>query len=216
MHPAHQQYQPVVLQRPPIAPVRPDLIAIVGFGNRASVLAAPATAAAPTITQVIQNVIPSQSDGLGGGTNIAAGLRVAGSLLRNAPKGFRRRAWLLSDGMPNCEENEIFPQLQLLTSQYVNVNTIAFGNDADVKLLQRIAAATHNGRYFQVNDLAALTRAFVGSQPHHHSIATKPELTVYVIDKSGSMWDPMGTSKKIDIVQQALLNLVHYKKQLFS
>ncbi len=214
MHAAHQHYQPVVLQRQ--LSTRPDLIALVGFGNRAIVLASPATAAAPAITRVITSAIAITSDGLGGGTNIAAGLRVAATLLRNAPKGFRKRIWLLSDGMPNDGADEIFSQLQQLRNSYVNVNTIAFGDEADVPLLKHISAATHNGRFFQVNDLAALTAAFVGSQPRQHSIATKPELTVYVIDKSGSMWDRMGTSKKIEVVQQALLNLVHYKKQLFS
>lgn len=216
MYATSTQYQPVALQQPPVAVVHPDLIAIVGFADRASVLAAPANANAPTIAHIIKNVITSKSDGLGGGTNITAGLRAAGSLLRNAPRGFRKRIWLLSDGRPTDEENEIFPQLQLLRSQYVNVNSIAFGNDADVPLLKRIASATHNGHFFQANDLATLTRVLVGSQLPRHSIGTKPESTIYLIDKSGSMWGPMGTSQKIDVVQAALLNLLQNKRLLFT
>jgi Mg-chelatase subunit ChlD len=203
--------------RPAPAPhTAPDQIALVGFATRAHILATPAPAAAATILDAIRNKLTNSSNGIGGSTNIAAGLRLANGLLLKAPCGFRKRVWLLSDGQPNEEENEIFPQVNALRASWTNLNTIAFGYDADEDLLRRMAAATHNGHFFKVSDVATLSAAFAGVRQRQNSIASKPEMTVYVIDQSGSMGDHCGLQRKIDVVAEALANLVHQKKQLYS
>jgi Mg-chelatase subunit ChlD len=79
-----------------------------------------------------------------------------------------------------------------------------------------MAAATHNGHFFKVSDVATLSAAFAGVRQRQNSIASKPEMTVYVIDQSGSMGDHCGLQRKIDVVAEALANLVHQKKQLYS
>jgi len=209
--PAVQYRQPVVSNHTP-----PDRIALVGFATRAHILAAPAFPAAPSIIDAIRNKLTAESSSIGSSTNITAGLRLAVSLLANAPRGFRKRAWLLSDGQPNEEASEIFPQVEVLRANWINLNCIAFGDDADEALLRRMAASTHNGHFFKASDVATLSAAFTGVRQRRHSIATKPEMTVFVLDQSGSMWDAIGSQRKIDVVAEALANLVHQKKQLFS
>ena len=193
----------------------PDQIALVGFSTQAHILASPAPASSPAILDAIRNKLIDQSNGNGGATNITAGLRLANSLVQKAPRGFRKRVWLLSDGQPNEEEGQIFPQVDALRANWTNLNCIAFGSDADEELLRRMAAATHNGRFFQVSDLVTLSTAFAGVRKHNHSIASKPEMTVFVLDQSGSMWDRCGSVRKIDVVAEALANLVHQKRTLF-
>lgn len=206
------QYKPSAVSKQTPA----DRIALIGFAARAHVLAAPAVPAAPSIIDAIRNKLNVNSPAIGSSTNIAAGLRLAASLIANAPRGFRKRVWLLSDGQPTEEQNEILPQVEVLRANWANLNCIAFGNDADEALLQRMAAATHNGHFFKVSDVATLAAAFTGVPQRRHSIASKPEMTVFVLDQSGSMWEALGSQRKIDVVAEALVNLVHQKKQLYS
>lgn len=193
--------------------VQPDLIGIVGFATTSSLLAEPSIASAQPLIGAIQQLHKRG----GGGTNIAAGLRSAGRVLRNAPKGFRKRVWLLSDGEATDEQGTIVPTAQSLRSEFVNINTIGFGNSFDRRTLELISATTHNGRFFQVTDIAALTAALMSAAPrNHHSVASKPEVTIFCIDLSGSMSEPMGNTTKIATVEAALLSLLDYKRRMFS
>ncbi len=193
--------------------VRPDLIGLVGFSYRSMVLATPVVASNQSLTGAIQQL----HNKVGGGTNISAGLRDAGAVLRNAPNGFRKRIWLLSDGEATDEQSAIIPTAQMLRSEFVNINCIGFGNRFDRKTLELISATTHNGKFFQAADIAALTTALMSAAPrHHHTVASKPEATVYCIDLSGSMNEPMGNTTKIATVEAALMGLIDYKRRMFS
>jgi Mg-chelatase subunit ChlD len=205
-HTNARQYQP-------IQATRPDLIGIVGFCSYSTVLAMPATAGSALLTNAIQHL----HNRIGSGTNIAAGLREAGAMLRYAPRGFRKRVWLLSDGEATDEKNVILPTAEALRSEFVNINTVGFGNQFDRKTLELVSATSHNGRFFQASDIAALTTALMSAAPrHHHSIASKPEVTVFCVDISPSMNEPMGGSTKIATVEAALLGLLDYKRKVFS
>ncbi len=193
--------------------VQPDLIGLVGFSTRSMVLATPAMAASTSLTTAIRKL----HENVGGGTNIAAGLREAGTILRRAPRGFRERIWLLSDGEATNEQSAIIPTAQMLRSEFVNINCIGFGNRFDRPTLDLISATTHNGKVFQASDIAALTTALMSASPRHrHSIASKPEATAYCIDLSGSMSGPMGNTTKIATVEAALIGLLDYKRRMFS
>ena len=67
-----------------------------------------------------------------------------------------------------------------------------------------------------MRDIASLTTALMTGAPRQHNIATKPETTVYCIDVSGSMAEPMGTTTKIATVEAALMGLIDYKRRFFS
>ena len=139
-------------------------------------------------------------------------------MLAVTPPGFYRRIWLLSDGLPNRETDQIIPVARQARRLYINVNTIGFGDSYDEELLRAISATTHNGKFFRVSSLRQLSEALIRSgagngprKTHEHA-----EATVICVDLSGSMVNPMGGKRKIEVLEEALLHLIHYKQRCFS
>jgi Mg-chelatase subunit ChlD len=193
--------------------VRPDLVGLVGFSTSSTVFAVPSVPSSKSLIAAVRQL----HQNVGGGTNIAAGLRDAGRMLRGAPRGFRKKVWLLSDGEATEEESAIMPTAQRLRSEFVNINTIGFGDHFDRRTLELISATTHNGKFFQAADIAALNAALMSAAPRHrHSIASKPETTIFCIDVSGSMSGRMGNTTKIATVEAALFGLIEHKRRMFS
>lgn len=157
----------------------------------------------------------------GTGTDLASGLSQAVRMLCAAPQGMLRRIWLLSDGMPvpdtRLERERIVATAREAAQARINVNTIGFGEPGnwDPRLLGNIAAATHRGRYVEVSTARKLAETLA----HGHTTRTarhRAEATVFVIDCSLSMNEPMEGQRKIDIVKDTLLKLLYYKQQMFA
>jgi Mg-chelatase subunit ChlD len=151
---------------------------------------------------------------LGGLTNLTDGLRVAIQMASQSPIGTHRRIWLLSDGYPNVDTDQVMNVAAQAYRHWVNVNTIGFGDEYDAALLRRISEATHNGRFVPVHTLRELTAALVGNGRRRHHCRT--ETTILAIDLSGSMAGPMEGRRKIEVVQEAILHLLRYKQVCFS
>ena len=191
----------------------PDQIALTGFnddGFRINGFAEPHDARLQSRIGTLDRSIR------GSYTNIAGGLGVSIELLTRAPRGALRRLWCLSDGHSNRQTNQIMPRVQEARDAWININTIAFGNEADRRLLQQIAAGTHNGKFFEAQDLLSLTQVFTKGahrlKRRHH----RQEYTVICLDLSGSMMGRMGATRKIDVVSEALLSLLAYKQSTFA
>ena len=193
-----------------------DLIGLVIFNDNGQVVAKPAEPHAHWLQERVAS-LPSRVSGFS--TNITDGLRKGLGLLKRSPKGRLRRIWLLTDGMPNREQGELMSVVAEARRHHVNINTIGFGDPGaalyDPGLLKKIAGATHNGRFVQVNSLRALSNALkrdARSGLGHR----RPETTVLVIDCSGSMVQRMENKPRIDVVVEAINHLLHYKQKCFS
>lgn len=196
----------------------PDRIGIVAFNDTGFVIAKPAEAHAAWLQERTRQLHRKVT---GCYTNIADGLRKAVAMLQATPRGVIRRCWLLTDGYANKEAHAIMPVVDQARASYININTIGFGDphNYDAALLQRIAAATHNGKYLSVRSLRELTDSLIASDNGHrgsHRHRRRSECTVLCLDLSGSMTGPMGDRRKIEVVEEAILHLLHYKQQLFS
>lgn len=195
---------------------RPDLLGLVGFHESAFVVAKPAEPYAAWLYERSQTLHQK----LGGMTNMTAGLRLAVSLIRRVPRGVHRRIWLLSDGEPNVETDGLRAAVEEARSAFCNVNTIGFGDSYDESLLRQIAAATHNGKFVSVKTLRDLTDVLIatgGQQQHHrHRHHGRSETAILAIDLSGSMGGPMGSSTKVQVVEEAVKRLLAYKQALFA
>ena len=195
-----------------------DRVGIVIFTDRASVLAKPAEVHSSWLQERTRNLYRKVS---GNGTNIADGLRKSIDMLELTPRGIYRKLWLCTDGYPNQEVNAIMPLVKKARASYININCIGFGdrNQYDERLLKQIAAATHNGKYIPIQSLRALTDALVkadtGRRAHRRKLY-RAETTVLCLDLSGSMVGPMEGKRKVDIVEEAILHLLHYKQQCFA
>lgn len=194
----------------------PDRIGIVGFNDMGFVIARPAMAYTAELQARSRNLHRSIR---GSYTNIADGLRKSLGLLEKAPAGALKRIWLLSDGYSNKEADRIMDVVEEICIARVNVNTIGFGDSFDERLLKKIAFATHNGKYVRVKTLRNLTDALLlaeripnGTKLYRHRM----EWTVICVDLSGSMVNPMGCKRKVEIVEEAILRLLHFKQQCFS
>lgn len=195
-----------------------DRVGIVGFNDNGFVIAPPTEPYSASLQMRSRNLHRSVR---GSYTNIADGLRKSVSLLRQAPPGALRRIWLLTDGYPNRETDQILPLVRRARQSRININTIGFGNQFDEVLLRRIAGATHNGKFFRVKTLRDLTKALVrgekgnteGGPNRHHQ---RQEYTVLCLDLSGSMVNPMGGQRKIEVVEESVLSLLHFKQKCFS
>lgn len=194
----------------------PDRIGLVIFHDTAFRIAEPSE---PHDARLQERIVSLPSLVAGGYTNLTDGLRVAAQMASRAPAGWLRRIWLLTDGAPNRELEGVWSAVNEARSLKININTIGFGDPGaplyDPDLLNRIAAATHNGRFVPVDSLRALSAALVGeARPgrRHH----RPEVTVMAIDCSLSMQDPMEGKRRIDVVVEALTHLLRYKQQLFA
>jgi Mg-chelatase subunit ChlD len=193
-----------------------DRIGLVGFNDNGFVMAKPAEAYCHWLQERTTKLHERIS---GSSTNITDGLRKSIEMLQKTPPGILRRIWLLTDGYPNLETDQIYCVVDEARQAYININTIGFGDRYDEALLRRISGATHNGKFIPVASLRELTDALVKaggnhnqSHRHHH----RAECAVIAIDLSGSMTESMGGKRKIDIVEEAILHLLHYKQQCFS
>jgi len=206
------------VSRKPFRPMKrfgPDRIGLTAYHDRGFVVAKPADAFAPWL-QTRAASLPHRISG--SCTNLAAGLEVSLRLLRRTPRGVLRRLWLLSDGLPNRHNHRVAPFIQAAKDAHVNINTIAFGDrrNCNVKLLRQIAAATHNGRYFSIDNLRDLSEALIQSGLPRSRRRHQSETTVICVDLSGSMLGPMNGCRKIDVVGEAIIALLRYKQNVWS
>src|SRR5262249_9091993 len=130
--------------------------------------------------------LPSIVGTIGGGTNLVGGIRLANDLLSNAPRGLLRRAWLLSDGADNIEQDRLFAEAARSCELRVNLNPIGFDDLAllDEARLHAVANATRNGRYVPVATAQALGKVW---RSKAGPAAHPGEGTVFVVDASPSM-----------------------------
>lgn len=153
---------------------------------------------------------------LGGLTNITDGLRQSLNLLLTTPPGAYRKIWLLSDGEPNVETEALFSIVSACEEARININTIGFGNAFDEGLLREIAGATRQGKFVSVQSLRELSLVLAETRPQRPRQPHRRETTVLAIDCSYSMREPMGGRRKIEVVEEAILHLLHFKQRLFS
>lgn len=198
-----------------------DLLGFVGFHGAAFVIAKPASAHAPWLTQRSQ-ILHDRIGG--GGTNITAGLRQSLALLRFTPPGVQRRIWLLSDGEANVETGApLWAVVEEARRAYVNINTIGFGDKFDEATLHKISSATHSGKFVSVRTLRELTNAFGvvfhsanGHNDHRRYHRHRAETTILAIDLSASMQESMEGRPKVSVVEEAVLELIKFKQRVFS
>ncbi len=194
----------------------PDMLSLVGFNDNAKVLSPFVSAFDAGFVKAVQG-LPSAVGGCS--TNLTAGLRVANDLLGKMPKGLRRRIWLLTDGDANAEIDGITHQVARAGQLRININCIGFGDPGQFnkELLTRIAAATHNGKYFEVTTISALGATFRRAAGHRSHTNHRGEATAFVIDCSGSMVIcRMGGRQRIEVVRDAMADLLHYKQAVWS
>ena len=193
-----------------------DRIGIVGYHDYGFVIAKPAdpfSAWLQTRTHELRKKVSGSS------TNITDGLRKSVEMLKITPIGVLRRIWLLTDGYPNRDVSSIMDVVNDAHRNYINVNTIGFGDTYDENLLRQISGGTHNGRFYPVSTLRQLTQALTmgantknGPERQHH----RAETTILAIDLSGSMLQQMGDKAKIAVVEEAILHLINYKQKCFA
>lgn len=194
--------------------VRPDVIGLCGFHGQGFMISRPRQPHDATLLQACQTLHSRVS---GFGTNISAGLQQGIDLLKPTPRNRLRRLWLLSDGYPNIDTSSILPLASQAKANYININTIGFGNDFDEALLRRISGATHNGKFISVQTLQQLNDALVqGSKGRTRNHNYRPETTIFSIDLSPSMYERMGDKTKIQVVEEALIHLLNFKQHCFS
>lgn len=188
-----------------------DRVGLVCFHDGIPAVIEPTSPYSPALYDRVQS-LPTQIGG--SGTNIAAGLEKAISILSRAPRGVLKRIFLLSDGAPNRDVEKIIPAAQKARVNFININTIAFCDDSGASVLQQISKETHNGKFFSVSSLRQLTDAIVPKNPgdqanHQH----RAENTVFLIDVSGSMTQPLEGKTRIEVVAEALNRLLLFKQQ---
>ncbi len=193
-----------------------DRMGLVGYHDHAFVIAKPADLFAAWLQARTRQLHTKVS---GSGTNITDGLRKSVEMLKRTPKGVLRRIWLLTDGHPNREVGSIMDVVNEAYRNYININTIGFGNMYDGNLLRQISGATHNGKFVPVSTLRQLTKALESGsngknapKRHHH----RSETTILTIDLSGSMMGPMGGKTKVSVVEEAIVHLINYKQKCFA
>lgn len=194
----------------------PDIIGLVVFNETAKKLIDPVGAFDPRLQEAIQK-LPEMVDGA---TNITAALRMAIETYQGVPRGIYRRLTLLSDGDPNREEDSIMAAVAEARRNFININTIGFGDAFNQGLLETIAGSTHNGKFYPVQSLRELTDSLIANSNHDIKAGnrrkSRMECSIFCIDISGSMDEAMGNTKKINVVCEALLRLLTYKQQVFS
>lgn len=194
----------------------PDMLALITFSEGAAVLSPFVGAFDSKFVKAVKELPDAARRG--GMTNMTAGLRAANDMISRMPRGLRKRIWCLSDGGANAEVEGLWREVNRAVSQWTNINTIGFGNrgEFDEDLLKRIAAATHNGRYFEATTVTALGQAFRRGSGHPRPNGHRGEATVFVIDASASMTDAMEGSTRIEVVRNAMNDLVRWKQANWS
>lgn len=192
-----------------------DYIGLIGFKERAQIIAVPATPHSHWLQTRISQ-LRNWADG--DGTNLTDGLRLATEMHRKTPKGALKRVWLLTDGLANRERFGVLDAADDAARQRININTIAFGEggDTDADLLKKISNATHNGKFFRIAALRELTAALMTNGGRTKPGRHRSETTIFAIDLSASMNGAMEGRTKIEVVQEALLHLLHWKQRVFA
>ena len=192
-----------------------DRIGIVVFATEGSVIARPAEPRSAWLLERSKKL----HERVGGRTNMTDGLRKAVEMLKLTPPGILRRCWLLSDGEPNEEESTLMDVVAEASDAWININCIGFGDSYNEALLRQIAGATHNGRFVSVRSLRELTEALI-CRVNGTSVKTRfhhrAETTVLAIDLSGSMKGPMEGKTKVQVVEEAIVRLLHWKAECFA
>jgi Mg-chelatase subunit ChlD len=166
----------------------------------------------------LKQMITSLPDQVGGtGTNLTAGLLGAVRMADRAPAGcLKKTVIVLSDGVPNIDENGLFNAICQARKSDLTIHTIGFGDPGtshyDPKLLERIAKAT-NGSFLPVDSLRSLSKALVDHSLEQNRRNDQKEITVLAIDCSLSMTAPMEGKRRIEVVVEALMHLLSYKQQ---
>lgn len=195
----------------------PDRVGLVGFHDRGFVIAKPTEAHAGWLQERTGQLHTKVS---GSWTNLTDGLRLSVQLAKKSPEGVLRRIWLLTDGWPNRDVSEIWHVVEEAKRARININTIGFGNQGqyDENLLRQIASRTHRGAFIPVESLRQLSNALVrgGNTGLPNTHQHQSETTILAIDLSGSMMLPMGRKKRVEVVEEAVLHLLHYKQRCFS
>lgn len=192
-----------------------DLIAVLGFNNAAFPISLPAEPWGGKLAARV-TTLPTRLGG--GGTNIAAALRLALNMSRKCPRGARRRIWLLSDGEHNCDVQDTLPAAQAIANAFINLNVIAFGEASGSTLLQSLAATTHHGRFVSVSNLHEMAAAL---RRGGHSAKTRKEhrqeVAILCVDCSPSMnTRDFGGQTRIEAVRDAIQSLLTYKASVWS
>lgn len=193
----------------------PDLLGLVGFNAVAVTLVPPCSVFDGRLVEAVGK-LPAHVSGL---TNLAAAIQQAVELLKQVPRGYLRRCWLLSDGEATTEQGGIPAAIAEARAAWVNVNCIGFGDKFDRPTLETIAAGTHRGWFVEVRGLRALTDALLADQRPPRSNRHRQhraECTILALDLSGSMSEPMEGRKKIEVVQEAVGRLLAFKQRCFS
>jgi len=199
-----------------------DTLGFVLFHDRAFVVARPAPVYAPWLAARAAQLHIKVG---GERTNLTAGIQQSTALLRWAPPGVQRRMWVLSDGEANVETDGLMRAVEEARQAYININCVGFGDKFDEPTLRKIAAATYAGKFVPVKTLRELTNAFTvvfhsngngNGNGHHRYHPHRAETTILCIDASLSMTGGMEGKRKIDVVEEAVQELIRFKCRMFS
>lgn len=192
-----------------------DLVGVIGFNNSAFYISLPVE---PWGDKLATRVATLPTRLSGGGTNIAAALRLALEMSRKCPRGARRRIWLLSDGEHNCDVHDTLPAAQAIADWHLNLNVIAFGEAAGSALLQSLAAKTHHGQFVSVSNLHEMAAALKrGGQQAKTRKEHRQEVAILCVDCSPSMnTRDFGGQTRIEAVRDAIQSLLTYKASVWS
>ena len=127
--------------------------ALIGFEDWPTVIVSPTTSFS-NIQSGVDFLVPR------GGTNFTQAIREGLKTfleLKEIPE--RKRMILLSDGRHNAEQSELGGMIDKCVEMGVVVDTLGFGADADVSLLQEIARRT-GGKFQFVDSPLALEHAY--------------------------------------------------------
>lgn len=214
-HTPHASPKAAVPHKPMNPRMGTDLIAVIGFNDKAFPISLPAEPWGDKLTARVAT-LPSRMGG--SGTNIASALRLSLEMTRKCPKGSRRRVFLLSDGEHNADTHDTEPAAQAIGDAFINLNVIAFGEAANSALLKKLAGKTHNGKFIPVaslHDMAAALKRGGGSV--HAKRDHRQEVAIICVDLSPSMGTrDMGGQTRIEAVRDAIQSLLTYKASVWS
>lgn len=217
--PTRHVYSPANRAAVPRPAARPrtgtDLIAVIGFNGAAFPISLPAEPWGDKLTARVQT-LPTRLGG--GGTNIAAALRLALEMSRKCPRGARRRVWLLSDGEHNVSTHDTLPAAQAIANAFINLNVVAFGEASGSALLKSLAGATHHGQFVSVANLHEMAAALKrGGQTAKTRKEHRQEVSILCVDCSPSMnTRDFGGQTRIEAVRDAIQSLLTYKASVWS
>ena len=214
-HASSAPHKAAVTHKPLNPRMGTDLVAVIGFNEKAFPISLPAEPWSDELTTRVAG-LPARMGG--GGTNIAAALRLALEMTRKCPKGSRRRIFLLSDGEHNADTHDTEPAAQAIADVHINLNVIAFGEAADSALLKKLASKTHNGKFIPVASLHDMAVALKrGGGAAHAKRDHRQEVAIICVDLSPSMGtQDMGGQTRIEAVRDAIQSLLTYKAAVWS